>query len=163
MSGQTSRRVAGEKNLRVSIYRIRRVLQRAAASVAPLWEQAGYSTPSHQAVDVLLNARFRRRLATVDCEARRIALRADAAVWPPRLLREVLVHELAHLAVHARHANQVRAHGPEWQALMDLAGLATSATMQGACGFDAATQRVEASALPQLSEYSAARIDPRTR
>lgn len=38
------------------------------------------------------------------------------------VLEEVVVHEVAHLEVWRRHAAEARAHGPEWAALMDLAG-----------------------------------------
>src|SRR5690606_8469081 len=70
----------------------------------------------------------------------------DAAGWTPRLLRDVLVHELAHLAVHARHGSEVRPHGPEWQRLMTLAGRSTAATLHGDCGFHPGARPADASA-----------------
>lgn len=38
------------------------------------------------------------------------------------LLREVLCHEAAHLAVFARHGRDAALHGPEWRRLVELAG-----------------------------------------
>ncbi|MBK7702674.1 MAG: SprT-like domain-containing protein [bacterium] len=38
------------------------------------------------------------------------------------LLHEVLVHELAHFVIYERYGNSVKPHGPEWQALVTLAG-----------------------------------------
>jgi predicted SprT family Zn-dependent metalloprotease len=40
----------------------------------------------------------------------------------PRLLEEVLCHELAHVAVFERYGHLCRPHGPEWAALMRAAG-----------------------------------------
>ena len=39
------------------------------------------------------------------------------------LLREVVVHELAHLLVYARHGRAAKSHGKEWCALMSQMGL----------------------------------------
>jgi predicted SprT family Zn-dependent metalloprotease len=42
---------------------------------------------------------------------------------PHPLLREVLAHEAAHVAVHILHGKRVRPHGPEWRSLMRRAAL----------------------------------------
>jgi SprT protein len=39
------------------------------------------------------------------------------------ILREVLGHEAAHLAVHLLHGDRAKPHGPEWISLMQMAGL----------------------------------------
>jgi predicted SprT family Zn-dependent metalloprotease len=41
---------------------------------------------------------------------------------PEPLLREVLCHEAAHLAVHVLHGREARPHGAEWAGLMRIAG-----------------------------------------
>jgi predicted SprT family Zn-dependent metalloprotease len=43
-------------------------------------------------------------------------------------LREVLCHELAHLAVYRLHGGSARPHGPEWRQLMAAVGVASLAT-----------------------------------
>lgn len=42
---------------------------------------------------------------------------------PHSLLREVLGHEAAHVAVHILYGDRRRPHGPEWSSLMRKAGL----------------------------------------
>lgn len=46
----------------------------------------------------------------------------------PEEMRGVVIHELAHLVVTARHGLRVAPHGAEWKNLMRLAGESTSAT-----------------------------------
>jgi SprT protein len=41
---------------------------------------------------------------------------------PEELLREVVCHEAAHLAVYLRHGRRARPHGREWKELMAAAG-----------------------------------------
>ena len=40
----------------------------------------------------------------------------------PAALREVVCHEVAHVAIWLLHGRHARAHGPEWKELMRLAG-----------------------------------------
>ena len=54
--------------------------------------------------------------------SRRIHLASWLADADPRLLAEVLCHELAHQVVHDRHGRRARPHGREWRALMRAAG-----------------------------------------
>ena len=42
----------------------------------------------------------------------------------PEALREVVCHEVAHVATWLLHGRRARAHGPEWKELMRLAGYA---------------------------------------
>ncbi len=44
------------------------------------------------------------------------------------LLREVLCHELAHLAAYRLHGMTIRPHGPQWKALLVAAGYRPSVT-----------------------------------
>jgi predicted SprT family Zn-dependent metalloprotease len=47
--------------------------------------------------------------------------------------REVICHEAAHFVVWQRHGRAARPHGPEWAALVSLAGFEPKATRVG-CG-----------------------------
>ena len=51
-----------------------------------------------------------------------VRLAAALATRDPDLHREVLCHEVAHVAVHLLHGPGCRPHGPEWAALMRRAG-----------------------------------------
>lgn len=53
---------------------------------------------------------------------RTVRLNARLRDTAPDLIREVLCHELAHLAVHLRFGAAARPHGPEWCALVEGAG-----------------------------------------
>lgn len=46
----------------------------------------------------------------------------------PEEMRPVVIHELAHLVVTARHGLRVAPHGEAWKSLMRLAGESTRAT-----------------------------------
>lgn len=55
----------------------------------------------------------------------RMLVRLHVRLREPRyaaLLREVLCHELAHLAVFTVHGRDASLHGPEWRRLVELAG-----------------------------------------
>jgi len=45
------------------------------------------------------------------------------------LLREVVCHEAAHVAVHLLHGSKVRPHGAEWKCLVAAAGYAPTTRM----------------------------------
>ena len=59
-------------------------------------------------------ARFRRDLRVIEFGPRFFAEPARQA--------EVLCHELAHVAVVFLHGPKAKAHGPEWRALVEMAG-----------------------------------------
>ncbi len=48
------------------------------------------------------------------------------------LLREVLCHEVAHLAAYELHGTTIRPHGREWRALLIAAGYPARATIEAA-------------------------------
>jgi len=49
---------------------------------------------------------------------------------PEELLREVVCHEAAHLAVYLRHGRRARPHGREWKELMAAAGFEPRARLK---------------------------------
>jgi SprT protein len=66
--------------------------------------------------------RLVRSLAHSYPERRLVRISSHLAGAPDGLLREVLCHELAHLATRELHGRNIRPHGPEWKALMTSAG-----------------------------------------
>jgi predicted SprT family Zn-dependent metalloprotease len=114
------------------VVRIRKAFARTARALNGPWADHGYDSNAWADVCVVLTARFTRRLGSADPVARRIRLRSDAPEWSPKLLREVLVHELAHLVVHAQYG-PVKAHGVEWQGLMRAACMPAAAMRVGPC------------------------------
>lgn len=75
-----------------------------------------------QTLRIEWSRRLRRSLGRVHLERRVVRLSAELAVAPVALLREVLCHEIAHLAVRDLHGHRCQAHGPEWVALVRAAG-----------------------------------------
>lgn len=73
-----------------------------------------------------LHVRFSPRLRTTwgrTQPARGVITLAKALETGPREhLEEVLCHEAAHVAAHMKHGRGARPHGPEWAALVELAG-----------------------------------------
>lgn len=58
-----------------------------------------------------------------------VRLRHDLQVQPREVLRQVLVHELAHLVAWQQFGPRIKPHGRQWQALMRDAGLEPSVTL----------------------------------
>ena len=112
--------------------RVRKAFCRTARALDRSWADHKYNSNAWTGVSVVLTGRFTRRLGSADPVAQRIRLRSDAPEWPPNLLREVLVHELAHLVVHAKYGH-VKAHGVEWQELMRAAAMPTASMRAGPC------------------------------
>jgi predicted SprT family Zn-dependent metalloprotease len=77
-----------------------------------------------RSVQVEWGRRFRRSLGRVHLDRRVVRLAEELALAPPELLREVLCHEIAHLAARDLHGRHCRPHGPEWAALVRAAGFA---------------------------------------
>src|SRR5581483_7761805 len=75
-----------------------------------------------QTVRVEWSRRFRRSLGQVHLERRVVRVSAELAGAPLTLLLEVLCHELAHLAARDLHGRDCQPHGPEWGALVRVAG-----------------------------------------
>jgi len=72
-------------------------------------------------VDVAFSSRLRSSAGRAVPSRGVVRLHAALAHGSPELLREVLIHELAHVAAHLRHG-RTAAHGPEWRELVAIAG-----------------------------------------
>jgi predicted SprT family Zn-dependent metalloprotease len=72
-------------------------------------------------VDVAFSRRLRSSAGRAVPARGTVRLHAALADGPPELLREVVIHELAHVAAHLLHG-RTAAHGPEWRGLVRTAG-----------------------------------------
>ncbi|MSR28593.1 MAG: hypothetical protein EXS03_03330 [Phycisphaerales bacterium] len=112
----------------------------------------GWNTPGLSGrVTITLSSRMRTCLGRAIYS--RSVVRLNRALIHPDahdLLREVLCHELAHLAAVSLHGARIRPHGREWRSLVECAGYVP-----------AATYRREALP-PSIRELIAARV-PRAR
>lgn len=113
--------------------RLSRAFRRRVRSLTSIWTPLGYPLPAQDQLRAVVSQRFSSRLGSADPHARVVALRNDANAWPADQLRNVLTHELAHLAVHARHGQSVAPHGAEWRALMRMAKVSTGARLTARC------------------------------
>ena len=75
-----------------------------------------------RSVRVEWSRRLSRSLGRVHIGRRIIRLSAQLSTAPPSILREVLCHEVAHLAARDLHGRRCQPHGPEWMALVRAAG-----------------------------------------
>src|SRR5262245_18580038 len=91
------------------------------------WFAAFGMSPLPSPPDVWVNPRLRRALGRCVLATGRIHVRPDVASDRLSRLREVLCHELAHLAVYRLHGDRARPHGPEWRRLMAAAGFSAVA------------------------------------
>ena len=87
-------------------------------SRARTWSVAALAERTH----VETSARLRTSLGRCHPPTGRIRLHRALLEAPEELLREVVCHEAAHVAVYLCHGNAARPHGPEWAELMAAAG-----------------------------------------
>jgi predicted SprT family Zn-dependent metalloprotease len=76
-----------------------------------------------------INHRFKVSLARCYPGSYVIRVHPGLLREPDTRIREVLVHELAHLAVYENHGSAVRPHGPEWCNHMLALGLAPNVNL----------------------------------
>lgn len=126
--------------------RLSRALRRRVSSLMSVWAPIGYPLPTPDQLRAVVSQRFTSRLGSADPHARVVTLRGDVDGWPAAQLRHVLTHELAHLAVHARHGQTVAPHGAEWSALMRVAKVPSGARITARCRARS-TEPVSAAAL----------------
>jgi len=101
-------------------------LRRRIAAWGRRWRLPGLAAR----VAVVVSPRLRRALGR--CVPAGGVVRLHPALFGPQraLLPEVLCHEVAHVAVRARHRGYRRPHGPEWAALMRAAGFSPRASLR---------------------------------
>jgi predicted SprT family Zn-dependent metalloprotease len=73
-------------------------------------------------VRIAFSPRLTRALGRCTPETGSIRLNRRLSEANREVLREVLCHEVAHVAVWHTHGRSARPHGPEWRKLMALAG-----------------------------------------
>ena len=73
-------------------------------------------------VSVKASGRLSRSIARCYPQKKKIHLHREVPNSPYEFFREVLCHELAHIAVHELNGNGCRPHGREWKELMRKAG-----------------------------------------
>ena len=86
------------------------------------WEQAWDAPGLARALDIRFSTRLRRTWGRALPAQLRVTLAAGLLTQSRALLKHVLCHEAAHVAVHLRHGRRARPHGPEWAALVQQAG-----------------------------------------
>jgi predicted SprT family Zn-dependent metalloprotease len=92
---------------------------------APLIAEAAtaWSLPALREISIVTSGRLRTSLGLFDPRRRQIRLAAFLETASPALYREVVLHELAHAAVHLAHGRVPRPHGSEWRGFMNAVGL----------------------------------------
>lgn len=96
-------------------YPFRRLLRRWAK----IWETEALA----EQAQIEWSSRLTRTLGRA--YPQQMLIRLNARLREPKhaiILKEVLCHEAAHLAVHSLHGRDAAMHGPEWKRLVELAG-----------------------------------------
>jgi predicted SprT family Zn-dependent metalloprotease len=97
---------------------VERSIHRLLQDCGDRWGIRGFE----RTVRVEWGQRFRRSLGRVHLDRRVVRLSVELAAGPVVFLREVLCHEVAHLAARDLYGSRCRPHGPEWAALVRAAG-----------------------------------------
>jgi SprT protein len=108
------------------------VLQSTALSAAALplgtrrllrsWERRWRVPGLVDSLKMQFSDRLRSTLGRSEPRTGRVLLHASLRGAPEPLLREVLCHEVAHVAAYRLYGKGLRAHGEEWKTLVALAG-----------------------------------------
>jgi predicted SprT family Zn-dependent metalloprotease len=115
--------------LRIRARRIQEAGQEHLAQLAAAWK---YPPVAH--IEIVLNPSLRSTLARWSPGANVIELNLKLKARRPRMLREVIAHEAAHVVVFDRFFHDARPHGPEWAELMRVIGYEPRATLVK-CGY----------------------------
>jgi predicted SprT family Zn-dependent metalloprotease len=105
-----------------------RSVRRTLGRLGEVWELPGLP----REIDVVFSERLQSRLGRATPLTGKVALHIALAGAPRALLREVLCHEAAHVAVFWRHGENRRPHGPEWAKLVREAGYEPRKTLEAA-------------------------------
>ena len=73
-------------------------------------------------VQITFSPRLTRRIGRALPHRGQIRLGETLRKGPAKALREVLCHELAHIAVYLRYGRRPKPHGREWRGLVQQAG-----------------------------------------
>lgn len=91
-------------------------------SLAHVWRQ-----PSVSGLRLRFNRLLKKTIARLLADDGVIEFNTTVARLDVRRRREVICHEAAHFVVWQRYGRSVRPHGPEWVALVELAGFEPTA------------------------------------
>lgn len=92
------------------------------AADARAWFAGWQLAPLAATVRVRFSARMFRAIGRCAPYRRQVTFAVGVREMTPVLVREVLAHELAHIAAYELHGAAIRPHGPEWGALMRAVG-----------------------------------------
>lgn len=73
-------------------------------------------------IQVEFSSRITRSLGRTQPVAKIVRLNPKLQACSQGLFKEVLCHELAHIAAYCKFGSSIRPHGPEWQSLVLAAG-----------------------------------------
>lgn len=96
------------------------------------WSRAWCVPGLETRIHVETSRRLRTALGRCHPAAGTVRIHPHLLAEPLELLREVVCHEAAHVAVHVLHGRAVRPHGSEWARLMRVAGYEPRARMDPA-------------------------------
>ncbi len=102
-----------------------RSMRRTLTHLGDVWNLPGL----HFEVEVVFSPKLTGSLGRAIPSRGIVRLHVALASAPRRLLREVLCHEAAHIAVFRRHGESKRPHGPEWAELVRQAGYKPSRSL----------------------------------
>ena len=93
-----------------------------ALAAVQSWEQLWQTPGLAERISITVSTRLRTTLARCLPAHGRVVLSDTLLGGSKARLREVLCHEVAHVAVYRRHGRTVSPHGAEWAQLVRLAG-----------------------------------------
>jgi SprT protein len=92
------------------------------AADAHAWFASWQLAPVAATVRIRFSPRMFRAIGRAAPYRRLVTFAVGVREMAPALVREVLAHELAHVAAYELHGAGIRPHGAEWAALMRAAG-----------------------------------------
>jgi predicted SprT family Zn-dependent metalloprotease len=93
-----------------------------------------WKSPRVAKLDIRFNPSLRSTLARWVPPSNALEIGTAAKSRGPRVFREIISHEAAHVVVWERSGRAARPHGPEWASLMQVAGFEARATLIR-CGY----------------------------
>lgn len=114
------------------------------------WSQLWTLPHLPQSLRIEFSLRIRRSLGRCYPSKGVIRLNQRLLDGPEEFLREVVCHEVAHIAVHLVHGNSRRPHGPEWAGFMRAAGYVPRARLPMEC----LPENVREAAAPKVTARS---------